>query len=190
MRGRLRWVGAVVVTSATVGAGAAIINTPVPNSQAAAISHVRAASRARDVLTPEINSLASQAQQLGSQIASAQAELSHLQQEVAYEAELSRHHPTAATTTSLVAHVTTTTERAKRREQGDSATGESRRVTSTTQSSTTTTVAPTTTTSSTTSTTTPTTTTTQCTYDHGDASSAASTAAVASRCGWGGGNDN
>lgn len=81
---------AVMATCAIAGGAAAIVTTPVPSSSAA--SHVATTTVARDVVTPEVQYLAAQAQSLGSEIANAQAQLSHLQEQVAYEASLSHFH--------------------------------------------------------------------------------------------------
>ncbi len=91
MRGRVRWVGVVVTTSAIVGGAAAIVRSPIPSAAAA---HVTTTTATRDVVTPEVTYLAAQAQQLGSEISAAQAELAHLRQQVADEASLSHFHVT------------------------------------------------------------------------------------------------
>jgi hypothetical protein len=96
MRGRLRWVNVVVMTSALVGATVALANTPASSSAAARVT-TTTAPVPRDLVTPEINSLAAQAQQLGSEIASAQAELARLQEQVTIVA--ARSHEVAPTVT-------------------------------------------------------------------------------------------
>jgi hypothetical protein len=155
MRGRLRWVTIVVAASAIVGGAAAIINTPVSTSSASSVTQTT--STPRDVVTPEINYLASQAQQLGSEIASAQAELSHLQQQVAYEASLSHFHVAVPVVTQKVTHRV----------------GAAPTTTTTKANATTTTVSPSTTSTSTTLA--PTTTSTICPKYQGDNTSANTT---------------
>jgi hypothetical protein len=172
-----------MVASATIGGAAAIIYTPVPSSSAASIGHSKIAPQERDVVTPEINFLAAQAQQLGSEISNAQAELLHLQQEVAYEASLS--HDRLSTTTAPVAPVSraTTTLQVPPRTHHETTATENQVGTTTTSESTTTTQATTTTVA-------PTTTTTVCSHYHGDQSSGTTSTVPTSNCYSGGGNDN
>ncbi len=86
MRTPIRWVGVAVVTSATLGGAAAMIY--VPASSSAATNPLPAASPARDVVTPEVTSIANQAQQLSSEIVAAQSELANLKNQVTAEANI------------------------------------------------------------------------------------------------------
>ncbi len=140
MRGRVRWVGVVVTTSAIVGGAAAIVRSPVPSSAAA--GRDTTTTLARDVVTPEVDYLAAQAQQLGSEITAAQTELAHLKQQVAYEASLS-HFRVAVPVVTRVTHPPTVTSAPSRREPATTTTTERATPTPTSTTSTTsTTVAP------------------------------------------------
>ncbi len=94
MRTPIRWVGVAVVTSATLGGAAAMIY--VPASSSAATKPLSAASPARDLVTPEVNSIANQAQQLSSEIVAAQSELANLQNQVSAEANIHYSVPNPA----------------------------------------------------------------------------------------------
>jgi hypothetical protein len=94
MRTPIRWVGVAVVTSAAVGGAAAMVYVPVSSS--AATKAPAAARPAPDLVTPQITSLANQAQQLNSEIVSAQSELAHLKKQVSAEATIHYSAPRAA----------------------------------------------------------------------------------------------
>ncbi len=103
MRARFGWVGVAVVLSSGVGVVAALVESPAPSSSAAAIARPVSTVVSRDVVTPQVRSLASEAQQLGQEIASAQGELTRLEHEVAYEATLSHYRLSALAPTAAVA---------------------------------------------------------------------------------------
>ena len=138
MRGRVRWVGVVVTTSAIVGGAAAIVRSPVPSSAAAGRSTTTTV--ARDVVTPEVDYLAAQAQQLGTEIAAAQGELAHLKQQVAYEASLSHFRVAVPVVTRVTRPATVTT--APSRREGVTTTERATPTTTTESPTTSTTIAP------------------------------------------------
>ena len=84
MRGRSRWLAAVVTGSATLGGAAALASSSAssPASGAAAVT----IPSATDATTSRISSLVAQTQLLGAEITDARTELSRLEQQVAVQA--------------------------------------------------------------------------------------------------------
>ena len=84
MRGRSRWLAAVVTGSATLGGAGALASSSAssPASGAAAVT----IPSATDATTSRISSLVAQTQLLGAEITDARTELSRLEQQVAIQA--------------------------------------------------------------------------------------------------------
>ena len=102
MRGRSRWLAAVVTGSATLGGAGALASSSAssPASGAAAVT----IPSATDATTSRISSLVAQTQLLGAEITDARTELSRLEQQVAIQAA----QRLAAQRTTAVAQVVST----------------------------------------------------------------------------------